>query len=139
MFKIKYKVEEQAIDYPTQALSQPAQVAELVRQLIKEESDPFVEYFYAFYLDAKGQINGINQVAKGSMTSCIVHPREVFKGALMTATTAIIVAHNHPSGDPKPSSSDLAITRRLKQAGKLLGVEVIDHVVVGDDSWESIK
>jgi DNA repair protein RadC len=78
-------------------------------------------------------------VSQGTLTSSLVHPREVFGPAVREEPRALIVAHNHPSGDPEPSEEDLAVTRRLVEAGKILGVPLLDHVVIGDRSFVSIR
>ena len=91
------------------------------------------EQFLVCCLDAKHAIIGVNVVSIGSLTLSIVHPREVFKPAILLNTSAIICAHNHPSGDPEPSSEDRALTTRLRQAGDLLGITVLDHLILGDD------
>ena len=91
------------------------------------------EQFLVACLDAKHAIIGVNVVSIGSLTLSIVHPREVFKPAILLNTSALICAHNHPSGDPEPSSEDRALTTRLRQAGDLLGITVLDHIILGDD------
>ena len=91
------------------------------------------EQFLVCCLDAKHAIIGVNVVSIGSLTLSIVHPREVFKPAILLNTSALICAHNHPSGDPEPSSEDRALTTRLRQAGDLLGITVLDHIILGDD------
>lgn len=90
------------------------------------------EYFLALHLDGKNRIVCIDQVSVGSLNQSIVHPREVFKTSLLSSAAAIILVHNHPSGDPTPSREDLEITRRLKEVGNLLGIRVLDHIVIGD-------
>ena len=89
------------------------------------------EIFCIFMLDTKNRIIGVTKVSEGSLNSSIVHPREVFKPALIAGAASIIVSHNHPSGDPSPSREDIEVTRRLSEAGKLVGVELLDHVVIG--------
>ena len=107
--------------------------ADLMRRLIEqEENGNTIEYFYAFYLNSQGVVSDVVKVSQGSLTASLVHPREVFRPALLTNSAAIIIAHNHPSGNPKPSENDNRLTRRLKKAGKLLGIEVIDHIITGD-------
>jgi DNA repair protein RadC len=91
------------------------------------------EQFLVACLDAKHAIIGVNIVSLGSLTLSIVHPREVFKPAILLNSAAIICAHNHPSGDPAPSSEDRVLTTRLRQAGELLGITVLDHIILGDD------
>lgn len=90
------------------------------------------EYFIAIHLDGKNRIICIDQVSVGSLNQSIVHPREVFKTSLLSSAAAIIVLHNHPSGDPTPSREDLEITKRLREAGDLLGIRILDHIVIGD-------
>ena len=90
------------------------------------------EHFVVVLLDTKGHIIGVSTVSVGDLSSAIVHPREVFKPAILSNAASIILAHNHPSGDPTPSSDDTAVTRRLHEAGELLGIEVLDHVVIGE-------
>jgi DNA repair protein RadC len=90
------------------------------------------EYFITLHLDGKNRIICIDQVSVGSLNQSIVHPREVFKTALLSSAAAILLLHNHPSGDPAPSREDREITRRLKEAGELLGIRVLDHMIIGD-------
>lgn len=90
------------------------------------------EFFFAVHLNTKNCVVCIDEVSVGSMTAAVVHPREVFKSALLSSAAALVFIHNHPSGDPSPSSEDIALTRRLKEAGELLGIRVLDHVVIGE-------
>lgn len=91
------------------------------------------EQFLVACLDAKHAIIGVNVVSIGSLTLSIVHPREVFKAAILLNSAALICAHNHPSGDPEPSSEDRVLTARLRQAGDLIGITILDHIILGDD------
>lgn len=95
------------------------------------------EHFLVVGLDAKHAVIGINTVSIGSLTLSIVHPREVFKPLLLMNASAVLLAHNHPSGDPIPSQEDRALTRRLKEGGELLGITVLDHVVLGEGRYYS--
>lgn len=95
------------------------------------------EAFLALHLNHKNQLDGVHVVSIGSLSAGLVHPREVFKSAILTNAAAIIVMHNHPSGDPTPSREDRDITERLKKAGDILGVPLMDHVVIGADSYRS--
>lgn len=95
------------------------------------------EEFIVLPLDAKNRALGFHVVSVGSLTSSLVHPRECFKVAILANAAALILVHNHPSGDPKPSSEDLAITKRLSEIGELMGIRVLDHVVVGDNRYVS--
>jgi DNA repair protein RadC len=87
------------------------------------------EHFAALYLDARNVPLDVQIVSIGSLNASIVHPREVFRPAVLHAAAGVIVAHNHPSGDPSPSEEDVAITRRLHECGRMLGIEMLDHVV----------
>ncbi len=91
------------------------------------------EHFVILMLGQKNQVIGINTVSIGSLTASVVHPREVYKPLILSNAAAVILGHNHPSGDPQPSKEDRAITTRLKEAGTLLGVNVLDHIIVGGD------
>lgn len=93
------------------------------------------EHFCIAMLDRKNNILGINTVSIGTISTSIVHPREVFKPALIIGASGIILCHNHPSGDTNPSRDDIEITNRLKEAGKILGIEIVDHVIIGDDYY----
>lgn len=92
------------------------------------------EVFYVLLLDAKHRRLRDVQVSEGSLTAAIVHPREVFAPAVRDSAAAVILAHNHPSGDPEPSSEDVELTRRLRDAGELIGIRVLDHVIVGAET-----
>jgi DNA repair protein RadC len=89
------------------------------------------EHFVVLMLDQKNQVIGIHTVSMGSLTASVVHPRETFKAAILANAAAIVCGHNHPSGDVQPSMEDRAITRRLADAGTLLGINVVDHIIIG--------
>lgn len=95
------------------------------------------EYFLALLLDGKNRIIKEVQVSEGSLNQSIVHPREVFTLAVRESAAAIILVHNHPTGDPSPSREDLEVTRRLREAGDLMGIKVLDHIIIGDESFLS--
>ncbi len=97
------------------------------------------EHFKIVMLDTKNQIIGIENISVGSLNSSIVHPREVFKEAITKSSASIILVHNHPSGDPTPSKEDIAITRRLVEGGDILGVKVLDHIIIGNNKYISLK
>jgi DNA repair protein RadC len=92
------------------------------------------EHFLVAMLDQKNKIIGINTVSMGSLTASVVHPREVFKACILSNAAALLCCHNHPSGAPQPSREDRALTTRLVDVGKLLGINVLDHIVLGDGS-----
>ncbi len=97
------------------------------------------ERFLALYLDSRHRIEAAEVVSIGSLNASLVHPREVFKPAVALSAAAVVVAHNHPSGDPRPSGDDLELTARLARCGELLGIALLDHLVVGDEAITSIR
>lgn len=90
-------------------------------------------------INAKGQIIGWKTVSIGDLCSSIIHPREVFKYAICANAFALILAHNHPSGDPTPSGEDIRVTKRLVEAGNILGIEILDHIIIGEEAYVSMK
>lgn len=102
-----------------------------------EFRDSRKEYFLALLLDGKNRIIRRVQISEGSLNQSIVHPREVFIPAVKESAAAVILVHNHPTGDPAPSSEDIAITRRLKEAGEIIGIKVLDHIIIGDGEYLS--
>ena len=97
------------------------------------------EHFVGFYLNSRNQVLRREIISIGSLNASIVHPREVYQPAIAVSAASLILAHNHPSGDPTPSEEDLAITRRLVEAGRILGIDILDHVVVTKDAYASFK
>ncbi len=102
-----------------------------------EFRDSRKEYFLTLLLDGKNRIIRRVQVSEGSLNQSVVHPREVFIPAVKESAAAVILVHNHPTGDPAPSSEDIAITRRLKEAGEIIGIKVLDHIIIGDGEYLS--
>lgn len=129
-------IKEDLPDYLTSKtrLSSAAEVFQLFRHLVKIPR----EAFYCLHLDNKHRILCIDAVSQGSLTASIVHPREVFTGVILSAAAAIILVHQHPSGDPTPSREDLDLTKRLKECAELLGIRLVDHVIVGDEQYVSL-
>ena len=97
------------------------------------------EHFAVMLLNTKNHILGLTDVSVGSLSASIVHPREVFQTALRYAAAAMILIHNHPSGDPSPSREDINVTQRLVKAGKIMDIPVLDHIILGDNRFVSIK
>lgn len=97
------------------------------------------EYFKILLLDTKNNVKKIAEISVGSLNSSIVHPREVFKEAVINSCSSIILVHNHPSGEAQPSHEDIVLTNRLDECGKLMGIKVLDHVVIGDGVYFSFK
>ncbi len=124
-------VAEEAQDWvrPDTPLSNSSQVADLFAHLRHETR----EVFASIHLDSKNRLLCVETVSIGSLSAAIVHPREVFKAALLSSAAAMVFVHNHPSGDPTPSREDLELTKRLQEAGELLGIRVLDHVIIGGE------
>jgi DNA repair protein RadC len=97
------------------------------------------EHFKVLHLNVKNQVLKIETTAIGILSSAPVHPREVFKAAVKTNSASLILAHNHPSGDPQPSQDDLSLTARLREAGEIIGISIVDHVIFGDNRYISLK
>lgn len=97
------------------------------------------EHFKALLLDTRNRCVAVRSISVGGLNSNVAHPREIFREAVAHSAAAVIVAHNHPSGDPTPSKEDEVLTRRLVEAGKIMGIEVLDHLVIGDGRWVSMK
>jgi len=121
---------------PKLYVSGPSDVAEL---FMREMGGLDREHFRALLLDTKNRILGVRTISIGSLNSSVVHAREVFKAAVSESAQAIVLIHNHPSGLPEPSSEDVAVTRRLVEAGRILGIEILDHVIVGSQGFTSLK
>jgi len=116
-----------------QRYTSPSQVYETFTFLMQETK----EMFLTLHLDGKNRIICIDLVSIGSLNQSIVHPRHVFQTALISNAAAIICVHQHPSGDPAPSTEDVAITRRLKEAGEIMGIKILDHIIIGDGQYLS--
>lgn len=114
----------------------PESIYELVFPRLRNE---LREHFVGVYLNSRNNVISQETISVGSLNASIVHPREVFRPALLHAAAGVIIAHNHPSGDSNPSEEDIAITRRLHEAGKILGIDLLDHVVVAKDGYTSLR
>lgn len=112
---------------------------EVVNILMEEMRYLKKEFFKIVLLDTKNQIISIENISIGSLNSSIVHPREVFNIAIKRSSASIILAHNHPSGDPTPSKEDINVTNRLVQCGDIIGIKVLDHIIIGDGNYKSLK
>ncbi|MGH0601586.1 JAB domain-containing protein [Bacillus mycoides] len=122
--------------YKERRIKSPEDASVLLKQFLGEVDR---EYFIVLCLDTKNQPTAINVCHIGSLNASIVHPREVLKPAIISNAASIIVAHNHPSNDPTPSREDIEVTKRLAEAGKIIGVELLDHVIVCSDSFVFLK
>jgi DNA repair protein RadC len=119
-----------------QVVKTPEDVALLVRGQLKGKKK---EYFLALLLDTRNRLIRVAEISVGSLDSSIVHPREVFKEAISASAASVIFAHNHPSGDTEASEDDIQLTKRLAGAGEIMGIDVLDHIIVGDKSFRSLK
>ena len=117
-------------------ITSPRDIAEVIMKdmiLLKQEVLKLI------MLDTKNNILGVKDVFKGSLNTSIVHPREIFKEALKKSSSSIIICHNHPSGDPTPSKEDINITIRIKECGKIMGIDLLDHLIIGNNKYISLK
>jgi DNA repair protein RadC len=117
-------------------ITDPNAVAKAVRVRIRDKAK---EHFKLILLNTRNRIIGISTISIGTLNASLVHPREVFKEALIHDASSVILAHNHPSGDTEPSEEDLRITRRLQDAGRIMGIEVLDHIIVTGTDYLSFK
>ena len=123
-------VKEKTMTYDFKTISNPTDAAKVVKAYIGNSDR---ENFVVICLDTKSNITAIHTVSIGNINSSIVHPREVFKVAILANSAAIIIAHNHPSGEPSPSEEDKKMTERIVNAGEILGIDIFDHIILGDD------
>jgi len=121
--------------YTPDKISKPQDVYQLSLDLVSKEQEHFVVYC----LNSKHHVINRKTIFVGSLNSTVVHPREVFRAAIENSSASIICVHNHPSGDPTPSPEDISVTQRLCEAGEIIGIELIDHVIVGRTGWFSLK
>jgi len=133
-FEISRRLSTQAPTYKSKELTDPEKVYRLIKSKLK---DYHKEHFYIIVLNSRG--HSIAEVSVGSLNASVVHPREVFTEAIKNKAASVVFAHNHPSGDPEPSEDDLLLTKKLVESGKILGIEVFDHIIVAKDSFFSFK
>jgi DNA repair protein RadC len=117
-------------------IKDPESVVKAIRASIKDKAK---EHFKLILLNPRNKIIGISTISIGTLNASLVHPREVFKDAIVHSAASVVLAHNHPSGDPEPSEDDLKITKKLVESGKILGIEVIDHIIIGKNNFCSYK
>lgn len=129
-------VREKSVLYKNRSINSPQDAVTLVRDTL-EVADK--EKLIVCSLDTKNQPTSLEIVSVGSLNSSLVHPREVFKASILSNSNALIVFHNHPSGDTNPSKEDVNITKRLKECGQILGIELLDHIIIGDGKFCSLK
>jgi DNA repair protein RadC len=121
----------------TYAIKSPGDAVTISKEFMRIHEEP-EEYMYMICMNTKNKVIGVFEISHGTVNASLVTPREVFQKALLANAVSIILMHNHPSGDPTPSRQDIEITTRLVEAGKVLGVEVLDHIIIGD-RYSSLK
>jgi len=130
-------IKEQTIPYAhADKVLTPDDVHDLIREYLQGADR---EHFIAVFLDTQSKVIGINTVSVGTLTESLVHAREVFKGAILANAASIICAHNHPSGIASASPADISVTRKLVEAGRVLGILVEDHIILGAESFVSLR
>jgi DNA repair protein RadC len=117
-------------------LKTPEDIVAVVQGRLKDKKK---EYFLALLLDTRNRLIRVAEISVGSLDSSIVHPREVFKEAISASAASVVFIHNHPSGDTQASDEDIALTKRLVQAGEIVGIDVLDHIIIGGKSFASLK
>jgi len=133
-FEISRRLSTQVPSYKSKELNDPEKVYRLIKSKLR---DYHKEHFYIIALNSRNY--SIAEVSVGSLNASVVHPREVFAEAIKNKAASVILAHNHPSGDPEPSEDDLLLTKKLVESGKILGIEVFDHIIVAKDGFFSFK
>lgn len=118
------------------SVSNPEDIVRLFMEKMRYYKE---EHFVALLLDTKGKVIEENEISVGDLNSAPIHPREVFKQAIRRSAAAVILVHNHPSGDPEPSPEDILVTDRLVETAEIVGIQVVDHIIIGDGSFTSLK
>jgi len=126
-------VKDKSVSFSKCTLSNSIQARPILRKLIQEHGQPDREQFCVILLNAKNEIIGLNIVATGCLISATVHVREVLKPAILANSAAMILCHNHPSNDPAPSQEDIAVTKNIVQAAKIMGIQVHEHLIINMD------
>ncbi|MFC2015077.1 DNA repair protein RadC [Chloroflexota bacterium] len=138
--KAAFEIANRLDTYPETAEKQPIKTPDVVVSLVKSRlQNKKKEHFLALLLDTRSRLIKSSEISIGSLDTSIVHPREVFKEALSASVASVIFVHNHPSGDPTPSEDDIKLTERLSQAGEIMGIEVLDHIIIGNNKYLSLK
>ena len=134
--ELSKRLETVAEESQKPAIKSPEDVATIVRSQLKGKKR---EHFLVLCLDTRNRLINYKPVSMGSLDTSVVHPREVFKEAISSSAASVIFVHNHPSGDPEPSKEDIELTKRLAKAGEIVGIDVLDHIIVCDRSYLSLK
>lgn len=137
MSRIKVAFEVEKYELP-RAIMNPEDAYKAIIEITSVEEEA-QEVFGILILNTKNKIVAVHEVSRGTLNSSLVCPREVFKPAVLHNAAAIVCFHNHPSGDPEPSKEDIKTTKRLIEAGEIMGIKIFDHIIVGDDGYVSLK
>jgi DNA repair protein RadC len=129
-------VREKSFPYEVSQICSPGTAVDILRKYIGSSDR---EILVMIGLDTKNKINVISTISIGSLSASLAHPREIFKAAILANCASIILGHNHPSNDTRPSQEDIKITERVAAAGEVLGIELLDHVIIGEDNHYSMK
>ncbi len=135
-FELANRLEDYSAAGDKPLVKTPDDVAAVVRSRLRGKKK---EHFLALLLDTRSQLIKVSEISIGSLDTSIVHPREVFKEAISASAASVIFAHNHPSGDPEASEDDIELTKRLAKAGEIVGIDVLDHIIIGDKNYLSLK
>ena len=119
-----------------QTIRSPQDAADLLMPELRFETK---EHFKGIFLNTKNEVLKTKTITIGSLDASLITPRELFRDAISMSSASMIIAHNHPSGDPAPSREDIEVSKRLIQAGQMIGIEILDHVIIGDNRWVSLK
>ena len=130
----KWQFKDYNDQYKSRKITSPADVFYVFKEMFQGLT---VEQFVVIYLSSNNKVMGYDIISSGNLNSSVVHPREVFRGAIVQSCASIILMHNHPSGNPEPSSEDISITKKLVEAGKLVDINVFDHLIMTYDKYTS--
>lgn len=129
-------IKEKSLEYNFIPVKRPVNVVKLVKELIGEVDR---EYVVVLNLNAKLEPNSVQICGTGSLSEAVIHPREIFKSAILSNSSSILMVHSHPSGCVEPSKEDVLITKRIRSAGELLGIPLLDHIIIGDNNYFSFS
>ena len=135
-FELTNRLEDYSEAKDKHLVKTPEDVVSVVRSRLRGKKK---EHFLALLLDTRSQLIKVSEISIGSLDTSIVHPREVFKEAISASAASVIFVHNHPSGNPEASEDDTELTKRLAEAGEIMGIDVLDHIIIGDKKHLSLK
>jgi len=135
-FELANRLEDYSAAGDKPLVKTPDDVVSVVKSKLRGKKK---EHFLALLLDTRSQLIKVSEISIGSLDTSIVHPREVFKEAISASAASVVFAHNHPSGDPEASEDDIELTKRLAKAGEIVGIDVLDHIIITDKKYLSLK